>query len=480
MASRRRYGKPVFGHTFPDGKRITLNSYYIRGNSAATEWRITLRDNDGEQIGDSRCFSSRPDADIVLDNLLRNGVRLTDFPSFQGVEYRLEDARLVIERKILPKVFPRTISLALAIDRVVRGDLSEGTEVSRSAVPKILGDLNNIPRKKKVIEIEQWAHACLHRFRNWNHHERRQHKVGVETLRHRIDFFRRALDRIENNPHGFGEWLSQNIRYAKAIISEQRFKSLKEAEPSVPYAPISVTDIHNTLDQILASSSVYFDDDNYLTAAEAVATALYFIKSLACGLRPSEVERLNTSHVVNGRIILRGGRSNVVTKIKNGRVQDSKTPLVSEVLQLILDLESQQYIPPPSLRWLKKYMPFDLYQLRTTLATNLCYCGIDHNGCAEYLGHDSSEMTLRRYSRQRPPGAENSPSDYYKTDVLEFKLNGNVYSVATTELLWFRFLLKVAMTVLQKLPGFNLDVAKNMILGYEQQIAVPMAFRDVI
>ncbi len=454
--------------------------FTISGNPTATEWRITLRDSDGEQIGDSRYFSSKPDAKIFFDNLIRNGVHFTDFPSFEGVEDRLEDAKLVVERKLLPKVFPRTISLALAVDHVVRGDLSEGTEVSRSAVPKILGDLNNIPRKKKVIEIEQWAHACLHRFRNWNHHERRKHKVGVETLRHRIDFFRRALDRIENNPHGFGDWLSQNIRFAKAIISEQRFKSLKEAEPSIPYAPISVADIHNTISQILASSKLHRTDDDYLTPDVAVSTALYFIKSLACGLRPSEVARLNSSHVVKGRIILRGGRSNVVTKIQNGRVQDSKTPLVFEVLQLILDLESQQLIRQPSLKWLKNNMPFDLYQLRTTLATNLCYCGIDHNGCAEYLGHDSSEMTLRRYSRQRPPGADNSPSDYYKTDVLEFMLNGNVYSVAKNEILWFRFLLKLGMTVLQKLPGFNLDVAKNMILGYEHQIAVPMAFRDVI
>jgi integrase len=184
----------------------------------------------------------------------------------------------------------------------------------------------------------------------------------------------------------------------------------------------------------------------------AVEELVWLTKSLACGLRPSEVLRLAKQHLVNDRVVLKS----VIQKTKT-----DKRPPATEVLRLCLELEG--LLPPPVCQSVQ-LDGVQRYALRTTLATHLIYCGLDFNAVAEFLGHATAEMALRTYAVRRPPGAVENRNVYYSCGGVS--VGGR--AVATSDSLYHQFLLQEFLKNLQEHYPIFFARAKQILLGLNQ------------
>jgi integrase len=171
-----------------------------------------------------------------------------------------------------------------------------------------------------------------------------------------------------------------------------------------------------------------------LDSLDSVSKKLWLLKSLSCGLRPSEVLRLNKAHVVNGALQL----SKVISKTRT-----QKTPPVCTALKIILEIQESLGIAQPD----DEELPDNVcrYALRSSAATHLVYSGIDHNSAADYLGHNTADMCLRTYSTKRPPGAGDSAKNYYRVKAVT--IDG--VEIAKDEPLYFKWLLSLLLRVLR-------------------------------
>lgn len=393
---------------FETGKgTVTLNRKSYDGQ---TTFSVVIKEEGQKRV--TLLFEDRPSA-VLAFSKATEGARGHSV-SWETVESRILDAQAIIERPTASHPSRRTLPLLLAINRVL--EPNKNNVAYANNIAKCLHHLAILPNTPE--DASTWVRQCC---------EELSKGVTKNSFKHRIMMFRKALTVVTLFDKCFVAGLASALEVEKGRISIWcRRCPTKESRH---HAPLSKTQVENLLE------------------GRPIEVCFWIIKSLACGLRPNEVNRLQLEHVQTGKIMLR----QVITKTRT-----NKMPPASTVLQAILKL--QDWFPRQSKRVdLDGIVP---YQFRTTAATHLVYCGVDHNSVAEYLGHSTAEMALRVYSTQRPPGALDLPAQYYG-------LSGVVVSgvrVAATEPLYHQWLLSLLLRVLKQQQTVSWDKVVEAVL----------------
>jgi integrase len=371
-------------------------------------------------------FDSEHNARQFYQNLVESGVGA--IPAEESVEDRLHDAKEILRNPSGRFDFPKTLSLAFALDRALGKTSVPDHEKHRENTFRALTDRNTLPQ---VEDFESWFHGCLRIL--GNHKVRRvDAPIGRSALRKRIQFFRRALEKVAAFPSVFGDALATKTA---AAVTQARILGRVQVQGAVEehsHAPLGLDEIQEVLD-----------------SAPGLNEKLFVLRSLCCGLRPGEVLRLQEKHVVRGRLVL----SKVITKTR----VDKRPPAT---LPLLLCL---RFGGPPSSRWLASQIGVAAYRFRTTLATHLVFCGVDVNSVAEFLGHRTSEMVVRRYSTVKPPGAGDKPDAYYRTGRISVKQGSVEVEAGVSLSAYHRWLL---VQVLKVLFAVATEEEKNLVRAY--------------
>lgn len=365
-------------------------------------FRVTLRDSNCKT---SYAFDTMENATSFFTKLMIEGPNSA--PKVDTIDSRISEARCIVSNPLTKhKTESLTLTLALALDEVLSPEVHPSTSWYAKNVADICARYNSLPKPE---DAHRWTLACIGLLTTYTTSSR---PLGKNTIKARLNYFRRALRRIATFPHVFGQELSSAMASCIVQAQEWALPSIRTAETTKHFSPLSAARIKSLVDNTTLEDSVWL------------------IKSLACGLRPSEVVRLNSSHIEGGKLRL----DKVVTKTTTDR-----QPPVSTVLRLVLHLE--EMLPTPS----RVAEDVARYQFRTTAATHLCYSGLDHNSVALYLAHVNAEMSLKVYARNRPPGAGDSPQVYY--GISGVRVGG--ICVAESEPLYFQFLLSLLLTKLR-------------------------------
>ncbi len=378
-------------------------------------------------------FLDKQSAKLYFNRLALGGPsQATALDGISAIEDLLQTAQTLINDPKALKNVERDLFLAFAIDKVQSPEVCHSSNLYRENVARILSEYRKLPASAE--DASTWAANCM---RLISAPREGEGTLSKSTVRNRVGFFRRALDQVAAYSLIFGREKSSAAPGANLLVKNLiRNAVVAKSNDIEHYAPLSKTEI-----------------ESLLNATETVQDKLWILKSLACGLRPTEVNKLQWEHIEGGKVKL----ERVITK-----THTKKRPPASTVLKLILQLENRFDEPTYNLP-----EGFARYQFRTTAATHLVYCGVDHNGVADFLGHSTATMALKVYSTQRPPGAGDVPKLYY--GISEVRVGG--VSVAVDETLYHKWLLKLALETLMPL-------ADAQTKRYIQNIVTPESAID--
>ena len=421
-----------------NGYRVSLNVVRNKQNGA-TEFRVkyagTTRNS---RKTHTQVFTCMSDAQTYFNTVMVKGLdALVD--DYETVESRASDARLIRDYPHTPRSFPKTISLALAImaSGTVLGQ-TNSDNVERLA--KILEGENNFPQ---VPETEAWLNRVLVLLQTKEYRtEPGEETIARTTFIKRFNYLKSALDYVISYPTVFGKPFCERLSMAlNAKKKENRNIASRNTRSIKNFAPLGRSEIETLL------------------AVLGEGERLWVLKSLCSGLRPSEVIRLNISHLANGRIMLK----EIVSKTKA-----KSNPPASLALRILLYLESKP-VSTPSERYREKEFSkahsIKPYQFRTTLATHCIYAGQSFTQVQERLSHSTADMLLHHYSNSTPPGATNSPADYYGERAIKLSVDGVQVEIARDECLFDKWLLRLVLKHFLPLEGTEREEFKQQVLS---------------
>lgn len=303
----------------------------------------------------------------------------------ETVGARLQDAEKVLKDPNRGYSFPRTICLAIAMVHFLSSAANtRKSHLRYTRVADLLMDFNTLPTAEG---FDDWLSDCLTRLFDG--------AVAKKTIRERAQIFGRACIAVEQAPGVFGNALSTRMREVQGRIKNITTLELKKAPKQKNFQPLSLAEIRNLLD----------DCPN-------VASKMQVLKSLASGLRPPEVTRLQIDFIESKKIRM----DKIVTK-----VQVKGRPEAGLLLHCILLWQSRipTLVPQPAdLKWFTRESGVAPYRLRSTFAAHQVYSGMDPGTVADKLGHTDMTMVIKHYAKNRPPGAGDEPRRYYNPDDL--------------------------------------------------------------
>ena len=420
-----------------NGYRVSLNVVKNR-HTGETEYRVKYAGTTrSSRKTHTQIFSRMDDAKAYYVTVRANGLdALSD--SYESIESRRSDAILIRDSPNTPRHFQKTVALALAIlaEGTILGD-KNSAYLERLAF--ILREENTLPA---VNDVEGWLSRILEIIKVKEHRTEGAETIAKTTFIKRFNYLKSALEYIVSYPIVFGKPFCERLSLALAQKRKDNRTLISRDTRSIKnFAPLGRTQIETLL------------------AVLGEGERLWVLKSLCSGLRPSEVIRLNISHLANGRLMLK----EIVSKTKA-----KSNPPASLALRILLHLESKP-VKPPSERYREKEFSKEHgitpYSFRTTLATHLIYCGVSFTQVQEKLSHASADMLLSHYANSLPPQAINNPADYYSDCSIKLSVGGTQVEVAHDENAYDKWLLRLVLRYWMPSEGTEREEFKQQVLS---------------